>query len=177
MVEACPLTAWKLNSIIIHATASSATGPYRYRDEVMTHFAHNPHIQLVPTADPPLFVLYHIGCGAGGPTMNCTGMPVPIPPGKIPNHVNRYPCDSSGYIGMLVSESPNGPWRNASGPLLVRSDGVVEPQQGLTNPALCVPSILTAIRPKSAPPVLRLPANAPSDAHPLLGPRLCRAAI
>lgn len=36
---------------------------------------------------------------------------------------------------MLVSESPDGPWQNLSGPLLVRSGGVTEPQQGLTNPA------------------------------------------
>ena len=35
MVESCPLTTWKLNSVIVHATASSPIGPYRVRDEVM----------------------------------------------------------------------------------------------------------------------------------------------
>ena len=136
MVEDCPLATWKLNSAIVHATATSAIGPYRFHDEVMPHFAHNPHIQVIPNTRPPVFVLYHIGCGAGGATMNCTGLPVPIPPSKIPSHVNTSPCDSSGWLGMLVSASPNGPWRNVSGPLLIRSGGVAEPQQGLTNPAL-----------------------------------------
>lgn len=39
MVERCPLSAWKLNSVIVHATANNPIGPYRVRDEVMKQFA------------------------------------------------------------------------------------------------------------------------------------------
>ena len=62
MVNGCPLPTWKSNSIIVHAVSSNPVGPYIYRDTVMGHFAHNPHVQKVPGASPPLYVIYHIGC-------------------------------------------------------------------------------------------------------------------
>lgn len=131
MVENCPLQSWKSNSIIAHATSKDPLGPYVYRDTVMTHFAHNPHIQKVPGTSPPVYALYHIGCGANGSVFDCNKQPLPNP---VPNRKKALPCDDAHWVGVLTSNSPNGPWNNHSGPVILFPNGTVE--TGYTNPSM-----------------------------------------
>ena len=77
MALQCGLTGWYRNSIIVHATAPNAFGPYTRKDEILTYFAHEPVIVPLPKSQGGGYLLYKIGCGDGA----VTGSNGTLPPG------------------------------------------------------------------------------------------------
>ena len=77
----CGLNSWVANSQLMHATASSPTGPFAAATASLLRlpFAHNPKLTRAPDGT---YLLFHIGCGDNrthryGP---CAGGVTPNPP-------------------------------------------------------------------------------------------------
>ena len=69
----CSLWTWANNSAVIHATSSDPGGPYKYVEEVLPPFAHNPKLYRVPSWDGGGFLLASIGGGIWNPVARtCT---------------------------------------------------------------------------------------------------------
>jgi hypothetical protein len=129
----CTLQQFKPNSKIVHAVSEeSAIGPYVFSDSVTAPWSHNPHVQLIPATDPPLYVIYHIGNGNSTYACNCTDgvQPACNALGKCP------PSDCATTATMLASTSPYGPWQEYHGPYIVSANPVKPLGFRYTNPAL-----------------------------------------
>ena len=65
MIEnGCGLGAWRPNSAIGYANASSPVGPFTLRRIIKQHFAHEPVALLTPEGTPKSLQLYLIVSGA-----------------------------------------------------------------------------------------------------------------
>lgn len=116
----CGVSSWQHNSHIIHATSSTAEGPFKYEDTALNRFSHNPKIVLGNDNKSRFdIILFHIGtatpyppkarCIHGVPfcdpndcnsLCNCTNTSLPHeiwPIQTKPNTVHN-------------ASSPNGPW-------------------------------------------------------------------
>jgi len=99
MVDGCGLCRWGSNSRVIHAVSADLLGPFKFVDQALEVWAHNPQIALDNSTAPPTFLLFHIGTASGGNPVNCNKFP------------NRNPSSAPQASGTLhVSSSPNGPW-------------------------------------------------------------------
>jgi len=104
--------AWVTNSEIAHATSKTPFGPFEFKNVALeargSHFwdglcTHNPTIHKFNGK----YYLYYMG--------NTGDAKVPSSPGKlILNPVHR----NNQRIGVAVANSPNGPWKRFSTPLI-----------------------------------------------------------
>jgi len=115
MGQNCTLGQWQTNSIVVHATSSTPTGPYTQQDTAVPAWSHNP--QIIRTQDGT-YVIYTLGDGVPGPH----GPPVPCNNGKpsIDSHKNTGvnlnvntdgPKDTANFT-MHYSKSLDGPWQS-----------------------------------------------------------------
>ena len=128
----CTLEEFKPNSKIVHAVSNSSVGPYVYSDTVIAHWTHNPHVQVIPGTNPPLYVIYHIGNGNATYLCNCTSG------SSRPAGCNAHSCPPSSCATtatMLASTSPYGPWKEFHGPYIVSSNPVKSLGVRYSNPA------------------------------------------
>jgi len=63
MVNHCGLCEWQYNSRVVHATSSSLLGPYKFKDQSLGVWAHNPQITVDKTGSEPVYLLFHLGNG------------------------------------------------------------------------------------------------------------------
>eukprot|EP00036_Acanthoecidae_sp_10tr_P014772 CAMPEP_0206291816 /NCGR_PEP_ID=MMETSP0106_2-20121207/3311_1 /ASSEMBLY_ACC=CAM_ASM_000206 /TAXON_ID=81532 /ORGANISM="Acanthoeca-like sp., Strain 10tr" /LENGTH=841 /DNA_ID=CAMNT_0053722381 /DNA_START=158 /DNA_END=2683 /DNA_ORIENTATION=- len=116
-VNGCGLSSWLSNSVITHAVAPNATGPFVKADRALGIFSHN----VMPLRAPPSFgtgarpyYLFHLGNGISGPLL-----PSGSPGGSVANctreasgsdvHTMNAPPVNSSNLAHRAS-SPNGPW-------------------------------------------------------------------
>ena len=93
--DGCGLDYWSPYSRIIHAESNcGAAGPYKFADQVVGTFAHNPTV-VYSLADE-LYLMYHIGC-AFSPPDTCTAPSFSCGPGNFIN----------GESGISVLSSPD----------------------------------------------------------------------
>jgi len=96
-VKKCPLQNWVPNSRVIRATATSVIGPYKFAQEVLPPFAHNPTVSRTPDGS---YLLFHIG-SAYSQTLDCTS-------GQQYPGWDGWPYESG--ISLHVSTSLTGQW-------------------------------------------------------------------
>jgi hypothetical protein len=102
MTDHCTLSAWTTNSIIVHATSSSAEGPFEFKDVVQPAWSHNPLVTQDPATGEILIA--HIGCGKiadGMKPRNCSKQHTALrrrieqDEGPLPSHGG--PCECPNY--------------------------------------------------------------------------------
>lgn len=119
MVNHCGLSTWQKNSRIIHASASSLSGPYKMKGEVMPPFAHNANPIVIPHEPyKGHYAVFHVGFGSSmgslskcnnGTTPNGVGHEEPeVANSCKPVHPEPIPLKKS--ISVPHAESPAGPW-------------------------------------------------------------------
>jgi hypothetical protein len=104
MVNHCGLCNWIQNSRVIHATSNDLFGPYKFSEQALGVWAHNPQVVVDNSTKPEVYLLFHIGTGEGGNPVRCGNNDFPSS-----NEEFNYP----EYLasGVLHSaSSPNGPW-------------------------------------------------------------------
>ena len=112
MSGACGLDSWFRNSVIVHATAETPHGPFKREQELMSYFAHEPVLLVLPHGG---YVIYKIGCGDGARTGSegtglvgpCRGCSNGTTEGLCPGCTQSYEqvCQD-----VLYSDSLEGPW-------------------------------------------------------------------
>jgi hypothetical protein len=111
----CGLNAWYRNSVIVHATSTTAEGPYERKEELLTYFAHEPVVVTLPESVGGGYVLYKIGCadkaktGSNGTKLDgpCTGCHNGSTSGLCPGADQSY---ERACQDVLFSPSLDGPW-------------------------------------------------------------------
>eukprot|EP00038_Savillea_parva_P013949 m.213440 g.213440 ORF g.213440 m.213440 type:complete len:344 (+) comp26616_c0_seq1:770-1801(+) len=165
MTNHCTLGAWRTNSVIVHATAKSVTGPFVFSEIIQPAWAHNPLVTMDP--ETGTILVAHIGCGTIAPghtPQNCTsngahesrahGDAHTAPRaahGEALEGRRPYtglwdipPCECSTGVGacqtlqVMTSTSPDGPFKDATvaWPLTNTSDW----PSCLSNPSLLLGS-------------------------------------
>lgn len=121
MVNNCSLNAWGSNSRCSHAVSSSIEGPYVYVAPAVDVWCHNPQVIATQNASGPLYVLFHIGSGAGGNPKNCNVSRADVDgpsgwAGDAPQAATARSMrgvaggDAAGGSSLHVATSPYGPW-------------------------------------------------------------------
>ena len=113
----CGIDSWGKNCHIVHATSSTAAGPFTYRDTPLGPFSCNPHAIDVGSGE---LALFHIGTGIGSASIECqnkTGH------GDAPLPHEVWPKQTVG-ASVHTSHGTDGPWTAAQ-------DGI----HGCNNPA------------------------------------------
>jgi hypothetical protein len=108
MLNSCGMTTWSTNSIIRHGVSSSPVGPFSRKEVVMPAFAHNPTAIRAPDGT---YLIYHIGCGDGGPGYApCTDCAGGYSGKQCPGPGEQNGC-TRNTTNILFSASLNGPWQ------------------------------------------------------------------
>eukprot|EP00759_Apiculatamorpha_spiralis_P026156 PhF_6_TR29280/c0_g1_i1/m.42898 len=126
MVNQCPLGSWKTNSRIIHAVQDTShgvpltpAGPFRFTDQVLPTFTHNPKVFRAPDGT---YLIFYIGGWATSPQVCNSSHEVesseepPTPtttqyPGPNGDGCGPQPPYNGGCgIAIASSTSLNGPW-------------------------------------------------------------------
>mmetsp|Transcript_71840 Transcript_71840/g.200500 ORF Transcript_71840/g.200500 Transcript_71840/m.200500 type:complete len:420 (-) Transcript_71840:172-1431(-) len=131
----CGLNSWKFNSVIHHAVSANPDGPYSFKDEVLSEFAHNPTITRAPDGT---YLLYHIG-----ETLSADERSLYLRDCRKGRHAEPKrsansggPANFDGRIRIAFSKSLDGPWS-----LLNNGTPIIQPRRGsywdtaVTNPA------------------------------------------
>lgn len=125
----CGLAAWRPNSALGHATASSPEGPYTFKRFIKPHFAHEP---VALMGSDGMIMIWHIGAGENdtGSGSNyaancshCTGS----------DHKWTGGGTFYGPTSILYSKSFEGPWETVNAGFGSKINGC--PECGDTNPA------------------------------------------
>jgi len=116
MSHHCGLSAWKTNSEIVQAVATSPTGPYVQRGSaVLGRFAHNPSIHASKSG---AIFLFHIGCGKNStqPITDCVNGTTNSPDLDREKLLRSSTasaaggCDGPHYTTGMSAPSLAGPW-------------------------------------------------------------------
>jgi len=131
----CALGSWKFNSVIHHAVSEQPDGPYSFREEVLSEFAHNPTITRAPDGT---YLLYHIGETLSGDDrllyLRDCRKGKEVKPQRSTSSGGAVNFD--GRIRVAFSKSLDGPWE-----LLDKGRPIMQPRRGnywdtvVTNPA------------------------------------------
>ena len=110
MQRHCGIHRWLTNSVVRHATAPRATGPWTPREVVFPIFAHEPSVARAPNGAWVLYVTHFDGPAVDKPdgTCNCT-----TGDSKSGGCFGEPSCgkNESLYSYMSISEAgPSGPW-------------------------------------------------------------------
>jgi len=111
IVDGCGLCKWGSNSRVIHATSDTLLGPYKYQNQALGIWSHNPHVIADHSSGTPTYLLFHIGNADGGTPVNCPHQGVEsgfgLPKSKAPM--------ASGVLHTATD--PSGTWtpQNPSG--------------------------------------------------------------
>jgi hypothetical protein len=111
----CGLTSWYRNSVIVHATAPTADGPFVRKEQLLSYFAHEPVICPVPAAAGGGYLLYKIGCADGAVTGSngtalagpCVGCSNGTTAGQCPHPDQVY---ERACQDLLFAPTLDGPW-------------------------------------------------------------------
>lgn len=144
MANSCPLSNWANNSMIVHAKAPSALGPFTVTSTALLPFHHN--VGAAVTADSE-YLIYSTGCVVWNDTLvNCTNTNMtmstsaaaildagivsyshpnrpPMPPGctgmtPIAPWMPYHKLCLDGRIRLSKSRSPDGKWKDQPLPVL-----------------------------------------------------------
>eukprot|EP01120_Amphizonella_sp_Union-15-10_P012506 TRINITY_DN5570_c0_g5_i1.p1 TRINITY_DN5570_c0_g5~~TRINITY_DN5570_c0_g5_i1.p1 ORF type:complete len:391 (+),score=81.17 TRINITY_DN5570_c0_g5_i1:73-1173(+) len=102
MVDGCGLCTWGSNSRVVHATSDTLEGPYKFTNQALGVWSHNPEIAVDYSKAEPTYLLFHIGTGTGGNPRNCNGK-------KTHLDFNKKMAPDAGGV-FHTSNSPYGPW-------------------------------------------------------------------
>ena len=146
IARGCGLSAWSVNSRVVHAVSSNPLGPFVDVDVVQPAFT--PNTQAFRTPDG-MWVVWYIGCAQGEHVINCSASsadalplaPRTVPPGGPGSNPDPLcapqPFGALGetYISYSWAPSPYGPWTPLGKPALAGNFNRSTWWPWLTNPA------------------------------------------
>lgn len=121
--HSCNLDYWSPYSRIIRAVSDRPEGPYRFANEVVGAFAHNPTV--IFSEAHQLWLMVHIGCKQT-PPQQCYGVDISCDPGNTLN-------GESG-ITLRAAKQLDGDWQSLG--IIIGTNGSSKWDGDTTNPSL-----------------------------------------